>query len=239
MVQLTERVGRRLRLTPEGRLLYEAIDRALAEVGHAAEQVRSDISAAVPLRIGCVTGFGRYRLAPTLFQVVEPARRIVFRSGSHEQIITWLTAGVIDLGITYRDVIAAPIESIEIAQEELWLVGDFEGDLKSDEIARRPCVTYEEYEYVFGRWFGEVLGAQPAGLFVRDHCNELEEALLSVAAGRGYTIAPEDAARAFGLVPHRAVAHNTLMLCGAGRQLLSDDAQWLASILDAKHPQLC
>lgn len=122
-VPLAERVGRRLRLTPEGRALYEAIDRALAEVAHAAEQVRSEAPAAVPLRIGCVTGFGRYRLAPRVFREAERTRRIVLRMGSHDQILDWLSAGVIDLGITYRGVVAAPIESVAVAEETLWLVG--------------------------------------------------------------------------------------------------------------------
>lgn len=232
-VALAERVGRRLRLTPEGRLLYEAIDRALAEVTHAAEQVRSEAPAAVPLRIGCVTGFGRYRLAPRLFRDADAARRIVFRTGSHDQIIDWLRAGVIDLGVTYRDVVATPIESVAVAEEQLWLVGPIPDDPSGEALSRAPCIAYDEYEYVFGRWFDEALQAQPPGLAIRDHCNELEEALLSVAAGRGYTIAPEDAARAFGFAPSGPVARNTLMLCGTGNRLASDDARWLAALAGA------
>ena len=229
-VVLAERVGRRLRLTPEGRALYEAIDRALAEVAHAAEQVRSEAPAAVPLRIGCVTGFGRYRLAPRLFRDAEPARRIVFRMGSHDQILGWLGAGVIDLGITYRGVVAAPIESVAVAEETLWLVGAPDGRPTRECLSQAPCIAYDEYEYVFGHWFDQVLAAQPAGLTVRDHCNELEDALLSVRAGRGFTIAPEDAARAFGFAPCGPVARNTLILCAMGNRLASDDARWIAGL---------
>lgn len=232
-VPLAERVGRRLRLTPEGRALYEAIDRALAEVAHAAEQVRSEAPAVVPLRIGCVTGFGRYRLAPRLFRDAESARRIVFRMGSHDQIIDWLGAGVIDLGVTYRGVAATPIESVAVAEEALWLIGAA-GDPPSREgLSQMPCIVYDEYEYVFGRWFDQVLEAQPAALTIRDHCNELEEALLGVRAGRGFTIAPEDAARAFGFAPCGPVARNTLILCGMGNRLASEDARWIAGLAGA------
>lgn len=232
-VPLAERVGRQLRLTPEGRVLYEAIDRALAEVTHAAEQIRSEAPAAVPLRIGCVTGFGRYRLAPRLFSGTARTRRIVFRTGSHDQIIGWLNNGVIDLGITYRGVVATPIASIAVAEEELWIVGAVGDQPTCEDLSQAPCVAYDEYEYVFGRWFGEVLKAQPPGLMIRDHCNELEEALLSVRAGRGFTIAPEDAARCFDLTPRGPVARNTLILCGTGNRLTSDDARWLAQLAGA------
>ncbi len=232
-VPLAERVGRRLRLTPEGRALYEAIDRALAEVAHAAEQVRSEAPAAVPLRIGCVTGFGRYRLAPRVFRDAERTRRIVFRTGSHDQILDWLGAGVIDLGVTYRGVVAAPIESVPVAEETLWLVGAPGGPPTCEGLSRAPCIAYDEYEYVFGHWFDQVLAAQPPGLAVRDHCNELEEALISARAGRGFTIAPEDAARAFGFAPCGPVARNTLILCGIGNRLASEDARWIAGLAGA------
>ncbi|WP_137864182.1 MULTISPECIES: LysR family transcriptional regulator [unclassified Sphingomonas] len=232
-VPLAERVGRRLRLTPEGRALYEAIDRALAEVAHAAEQVRSEAPAVVPLRIGCVTGFGRYRLAPRLFRDAESARRIVFRMGSHDQIIDWLGAGVIDLGVTYRGVAATPIESVAVAEEALWLIGAAGDPPGREGLSQMPCIVYDEYEYVFGRWFDQVLEAQPAALTIRDHCNELEEALLGVRAGRGFTIAPEDAARAFGFAPCGPVARNTLILCGMGNRLASEDARWIAGLAGA------
>jgi DNA-binding transcriptional LysR family regulator len=230
-VVLAERVGRRLRLTPEGRVMYEAIDRAVAEVAHAADQVRSEAPAAVPLRIGCVTGFGRYRLAPRLFSGTDRGRRIVFRTGSHDQIVSWLISGVIDLGITYRGVMATPIESVALAEEELWIVGTVGHPLTGANLSQMPCVAYEEYEYVFACWFDQVLAAQPPGLMVRDHCNELEEALLSVRAGRGFTIAPEDAARGFNLAPCGPVARNTLVLCGLGNRLMSDDARWLTELV--------
>ena len=86
---------------------------------------------------------------------------------------------------------------------------------------------------MFGRWFDQVLEAQPAALTIRDHCNELEEALLGVRAGRGFTIAPEDAARAFGFAPCGPVARNTLILCGMGNRLASEDARWIAGLAGA------
>jgi len=233
-VPLMERIGRRLQPTPEGRALFGSIDRALTEIGYVAGQVRHGTPALLPLRIACVTGFGRYRLAPALFSCADATQQIILRTGSHEDVIGWLAAGTTDFGITYKSVVATPIETITFAEEELWLVGEPAGDLTLDRMASIPCVTYDEYEYVFARWFDAAFGAQPPRLTPRDRCNELEEALTSVRAGRGFTIAPEDACRAFGFTRPATVSRNSLLLCSIGDRLKSDAGKWLAGLASVR-----
>lgn len=231
-VTLMERSGRALRLTAQGRVLYETIGRALDEIGRVRVYLNRDDGFETPIRIGAVTGFGRYRLAPRLFGELSGLRPVLFRTGSHDELLAALLAGEIDLAITYRTVTAVPVESVELAVEEVVLVGAA-GDLhRLDAVERLRFVTYDEYDYVFGHWFDRVFGRQPKALIRHDHCTELEEALMSVRAGRGATIAPLDACLAAGLQPANAGrAANRLYLCGIGGALASPEAamirEWL------------
>jgi len=231
-VTLMERSGRALRMTPQGRVLFETIGRALDEIDRVRVHLNRDDGFVTPLRIGAVTGFGRYRLAPRLFGAAPDARPILFRTGSHDDLIAALLAGEIDLAVTYRAVTSVPVESVELADEEAVLVGA-SGDLGAlDAIERLRFITYDEYDYVFGHWFDRVFGRQPASLVRHDHCTELEEALISVRAGRGATIAPLDACLAAGLEPAKAGrAGNKLYLCGIGGALASPEAAMIRDLL--------
>ncbi|MGH6615224.1 LysR family transcriptional regulator [Sphingomonas sp.] len=229
-VVLTERVGRRLRLTPEGRSIYAAIDSALAEIARATESVLSGVPAELPLRLGCVTAFGRYRLAPLLLGSIEKTRPVRLHTDSHDQLLAKLSGGQLDFALTYRSVVSAPIESRVIATEMLWLVGDLPEDLSPAALSRFPCSVYEEHEYVFARWFDGAFGRQPKALLPLDRTNELEEALLSVRAGRGFTIAPKEACLAHGLHPQGPEVPNDIILCAVGGRLLSEDAKWLTKL---------
>jgi DNA-binding transcriptional LysR family regulator len=232
-VTLMERSGRALRLTPQGRVLHDTIGRALDEIGRVRAYLNRDDGFVVPFRIGAVTGFGRYRLGPRMFAEMATARPILFRTGSHEELLAALLAGEIDLAVTYRAVMSVPVESVEVATEQLVLVGAGGGAMAIEAIELLHFVTYDEHDYVFGHWFDQVFGRQPAALIRHDHCTELEEALASVRAGRGATIAPLDACLAFGLEPAMAgSAVNALYLCGIGGALASPEAAairaWLA-----------
>lgn len=231
-VKLMERAGRALRLTPQGRALYETIGRALDEIGRVREHLRSAAPSLLPLRIGAVTGFGRYRLAPRLLAALDPARPLTLVTGSHDELLEALALGRIDYAVTYRAVTSAPIDSIAVAEEALALVGETGDATTFEAIARLRFVTYEEHDYVFGRWFAEQFGRQPDMLLRHDHCTELEEALASVRAGRGVTIAPLDACRAFGLAPSGGQCTNTLYLCGVGSALAADEAGMIRACLD-------
>ncbi|MBC9031926.1 LysR family transcriptional regulator [Sphingomonas sp. JC676] len=232
-VVLMERSGRALRLTPRGRVLFETIGRALDEI----ERVRAHLSRAdvsqSPLRIGAVTGFARYRLAPRLLDALDAARPLIFVTGAHADLLAALSAGRIDLAVTYRAVTAVPIDSVAVASEALVLVGEGTRDVSDlESIERLRFITYDEHDYVFGRWFADVHGRQPAALIQHDHCIELEEALAGVRAGRGATIAPLDACLAFGLVPAPGQCANTIYLCGVGSALASPEAALIRACLD-------
>ncbi|QDZ06715.1 LysR family transcriptional regulator [Sphingomonas panacisoli] len=227
---LVERFGRGMRLTPSGRILYEAVGRAFAELDRAAGEVAAG-NFDSPLRIGAVPGFGRYVLADRLLAALPVKRRMVLRTGSHDQLVEMLAAGEVDLIVSYRPVIAAPFECEAVAIEQLGLIAP--SGLESFDphaLAAGRWVTYEEYEFVFAKWFAAVLGHQPEHITRGDHHDELEEAFASVRAGRGYTIAPVEAVGP-GLVVLGTLVSNSVYLCGSRQRMRSDDSRLLRQIL--------
>jgi DNA-binding transcriptional LysR family regulator len=229
-IRLTERVGRSLRLTPKGREIFDVVGRALSDIDRACADIGSDAPVVSPLRLGAVTGFGRYRLVPALLPRLPLEQRLVLRTDSQDVLLDALGRGEIDLALTYRPVVAAPFESLAVADEELVLVGA--AGTAAAAAGRLPFVTYDEYEYVFGRWFAEIVGSQPPFLRRHDHFEELEEALASVAAGRGATIAPADACRAFGLETAAPACRNGIFLCGSRAALRTPEARLIAACLE-------
>ena len=239
---LFERAGRRLRLTPEGRVFHQEVMRALASIERALRQVRSADAAAVPLRIAAVSGFGRFRLMPRLLAATPKQRPIEILLASHETVLGALTRQDVDLAITYRPVVSAPMQVEHVADEEIVLVTPraWRRPTSAGALADAVFITYDEYEYVFGCWFKAVLGRQPHRLGRLDHTSELDEAMTCVAAGRGLTIAPRDAWEAGPWREHTRLdviddrrCVNALYLVGLGERLESEDAKLLRDILDA------
>jgi DNA-binding transcriptional LysR family regulator len=231
-VALTERSGRGLRLTPMGRRVFEVVGRALSDLDMLSTFARTDAAADLPLRIGSVTAFGRYRLLPALLQRLPTERRLVLTTDSHDALLASLGRGEIDLALTYRPVIAAPLKTMWVAAENLVLVGARDEDaIAAARNGRLRFTTYDEHEYVFGRWFSDAIGAQPPMIHRHDHYGELEEALASVAAGRGATIAPADACRVVDLQPIGPSCHNDIYMCGTNKALNSTDAALIAASL--------
>ncbi|MGL5837205.1 MAG: LysR family transcriptional regulator [Sphingorhabdus sp.] len=186
-----ERIGRQLRMTQAGRLLFETVSRALEDISRAENRFasRSDL---LPLRIASVSGFGRYRLMPNLLAAMPADRALELSFGTHEDVVTAVTSGRVEYGITFRGVELAELGCEQLAQEELVLLGSSGKANPPHRIEGAPFITYDEYDYVFSRWFAEAPNWKPSVLRRMDHFSELEEALSSVAAGRGYTIAPKD-----------------------------------------------
>jgi DNA-binding transcriptional LysR family regulator len=238
---LFEKVGRNLRLTAAGQALFETVGRALDEVERTRERLSRADPALRPLRLAVVSAFGRYRLAPRLYASLPSDRPIELVFGSHEAVLAAVGAGSVDLGVTYRPVIAAPVQSTPIAREELVLAAPMAMAVPQDlaALSRTAFATYDEYEFVFGHWFETVFGAQPDALKRLDHAGEIEEAMESCAAGRGAIIAPLDLVQSVGWRDRvwivrpvgRPPCFNALHLLGLGAALASPDADTIRSVL--------
>lgn len=101
---------------------------------------------------------------------------------------------------------------------------------RPEQIAKLPFVTYEEFDYVFFRWFESQQLPLPARWRRSDHFDELEEALESVAQGRGWSVVPLDAALG-SAYRSRVRVHrwgrpclNVVHLIGREQELRSEDA---------------
>ena len=234
--KLFRKSGRRLALTPRGRVLAASIERAYLDLQHAWESI-GDADGLEPLRIACVSGFGRYRLVPRLLQLLPRDRpvEVLFRTASGVQAL--LETGRVALGVSYRPLVTSGVSSVLLGEEELALVGP-KSRRKSapaiEEIPALPFITYEEYDYVFFRWFEANAIPLPQPWNRVDHFDELEEALESVANGRGWSVVPLDSAlgRAYRsrVQVHRLqkrVCTNEIHLVGSERELRSDDAALL------------
>ena len=233
--RLFRKAGRRLALTPRGRVLAASIERAYLDLQQAWEGI-GDGHDQEPLRIACVSGFGRYRLVPRLLQLLPRERpvEVLFRTATG--VLALLESGRVALGVSYRPLVTTGIASLLLGEEELVLVGAKSGRASPapDAIPALPFITWEEFDYVFFRWFEANRIALPQPWHRVDHFDELEEALESVASGRGWSIVPFDAAlgRAYKsrVRVHRLqqrACSNEIHLVGSERELKSEDAALL------------
>lgn len=234
---LFERVGRGLRLTAEGQIFHREVERALANIERATRRLESSTLDTLPLRVATVSGFGRFRLYPNLLSALPAGRPIEIAFGSQDDVIDALLRERVDYAVIYKPIVAVQISTERVADEELSLIAPAGLKFRSAKQAV-SCgfITYDEYEYVFGRWFVDMLGRQPASLSRLDHTSELDEALTAVAAGRGITIAPHDAwkngpwrARTQSVRFRGATCRNELYLASVGGGLQTDDARLIAA----------
>lgn len=233
--KLFRKSGRRLALTPHGRALAASIERAYLDLQRAWDGV-GEGEGPEPLRIACVSGFGRYRLVPRLMRLLPRERpvEVLFRTASG--VLALLETGRVALGVSYRPLVTSGIASALLGEEELVLVGpkSRRAPPAPADIPHLPFVTYEEFEYVFFRWFEANRIPLPQPWHRTDHFEELEEALESVAAGRGWSVVPLDSALARAYAPRvrvhrlpRRTCTNEIHLVGSERELRSEDAALL------------
>ncbi len=194
---LLDRSRRRPSLTRSGAQLHQLCQRFFAEFERLQASLRAGTAAALePLRIAAVSGFGRYVLFPLLAR--QPELRYSLRYPTADQVFAALEDGACDLGFVYLPRVSSRLETVPVWREELVLVGPTRAaaPARLDDFAALPFVTYDESEYVFGKWFEALFGRQPRALRSRYHFEELEEVVSTVAAGRGWSIVPDHAVAA-------------------------------------------
>jgi DNA-binding transcriptional LysR family regulator len=230
--KLFERAGRRLILTSDGRILFEVVSRLLDDF----ESVEARLIAGLekmPLRIAAVSGFGRYRLAPTLMKMLPSDRCLSLFFGTHDEVVEAVRAERSDIAITYRPVSSAPLHSCRIATEKLVLLASSEASINMN-FNEMTFITYDEFDYVFSRWF-DVSQVVPQRLRRLDHYSELEEALMAVSLGRGVTIVPADAWLGSTLksqlksVMHEVVCENNLYAIYVAPEMVAADIALIES----------
>lgn len=203
-VELFERAGRRMILTPAGRRLHEFCARYFGELDSlVAELSQESAASAEPLRIAAVSGFGRYVLFPLLAGEGFTGLRLDLTYETADAVFDRVEAGEVDLGVVYRTKVSNYLEFSELQKEELVLIAApdrMAADEPSElaDLDGLPFITYEESDYVFGKWFDAFFGAQPRITRSVHHFEELEEVVAMVARDRGVSIVPDHSA-AFGI----------------------------------------
>ncbi|HEX6048283.1 MAG TPA: LysR family transcriptional regulator [Gemmatimonadaceae bacterium] len=207
--KLIERGGRRVLLTPAGERLRSFCHEFFGEL----VRVRSECAGGHrpdPLRLGSASGFGRYVLVPALHRLAElrarhrePALAPHVAFDSADVVVARLERGECDAAFVYNRRITNHLRYRAVYDEELVLIsparrrGRKAPDLTTlDVFERSPFVTYQEGDYVFGRWFDANFGDQPATLQSVAHFSELEEVIDFVRREAGLSIVPRDSVRA-------------------------------------------
>lgn len=254
---LFERPRRPLILTAAGARLHEFCERFLSELEVTATAIAEggwDVEE--PVRIATAGAFGRFVVFPIL---LDPAFRdlpvhLLFRQP--EDIVDLVESGQCEVGIVYEPLVTHTLELREVCVEEFVLITSPDSALDAEAVDLQALesvdfVSYEECDYVFGRWFDRVFEAQPRRLRTVSHFERIEEVLTMVALGRGVSIVPEHAVRSAPdgtgvriIRPGGRQAFNSeLAVTRPGRVMRPEVAEILrrvaASSVDAGHlPQL-
>ena len=201
--KLIERGGRRVLLTPAGERLKAFCQDFFGELA----RVRSECAGGnrlEPLRLGSASGFGRYVLVPALHTMLDARKeknlelRVWFDAA--DVILRKLERGECEAAFVYSRAVSNRLRYRAVYDEELVLImaasrkrsskGAVPDRLTAFEDA--PFVTYQEGDYVFGRWFEATFGEQPATIRSVGHFSELEEVIDFVRRGAGWSIVPRD-----------------------------------------------
>ena len=205
-VQLLERGTRRLVLTREGKRLRDFAERMATEL-QGVRNALANSEVMEPLRLGSASGFGRYVLVPALLALRasrgEEGLEVRLQYEAADVLLDWLEGGEYEAAFVYKRRISNALSYQPVYQEELVMIADpqraadWRARNDGDDLSAfdgTPFVTYEECEYVFGRWFETNFGTQPSRLISAAHFTELEEVVDFVAVGAGVSIVPRDAA---------------------------------------------
>jgi LysR family cyn operon transcriptional activator len=155
-----------------------------------------------PLAIASVSGFGRYVLAPILRRPPFDRQRIALRFPLGEEVVDRAVRGEIDVGFVFRTVTHARLVVEAVYEASYVLVASPAWARRLPTPARFqdvPVVTYDEGDFVLGRWLGHHFGRRPPRWQAADHFEELEEVVDAVAAGRGVAVVPSICARGRGV----------------------------------------
>ncbi|WP_253894938.1 LysR family transcriptional regulator [Corallococcus exercitus] len=147
-----------------------------------------------PLEIAAVSGFGRYVLFPLLRESEPLHRALTLRYPSAEEVFRQVLEGQVDVGFSFRSTVHPRLTLTPVYEEQLVLVAGrtWARRLRAREHFQDvPLVTYDEGDYVVGRWLGHHFGRRHPHWYSTAHFEELEEVLEWVARGRGVAVVPD------------------------------------------------
>ena len=195
------------------------------------------------LDIAAVSGFGRFVVFPLLRKL--GAVRATLRFPTADEVFRRVADGEVDLGFTHRAVARPRLALEPIYTEHLVLAASpaWAARLATPKQFRDvPVVTYDESDYVIGRWMGHHFGRRAPVWWSAAHFEEFEEVLAFAADGVGVAIVPSfvlGARRDLRAVAWgRPPADNTVFAVRRTGAPLSHAAAALLAGLRGPHPKL-
>jgi len=141
--------------------------------------------------IAAVSGFGRF----VLFPLIRKLRtiRMTLRFPTADEVFRRVADGEVDIGFTHRAVARPRLVLEPVYTEHLVLAANprWARQLRTPKQFRDvPLVTYDESDYVIGRWLGHHFGRRAPVWWSAAHFEEFEEVLALAAEGIGVAIVP-------------------------------------------------
>lgn len=234
-MRLFQRAGRTAVLTDSGKMLLDFCKRSLGDFSALRTELRTgQFGHRGTLKIAAVSGFGRYVLFPILARAFAD-RRIELRYPTQDEVLRFVAAGLCDVGVVYESKVSSALDCVSIGREELVLIAP--RPVKLAELEEQPFITYDESEYVFGKWMLAHFAAQPKIRSVA-HFEELEEVTEFVRLGHGLSIVPDHCARGLHVVrPRGKRVTNELFLVTRAGSHPNADVEELISLLRAATSQ--
>ncbi len=147
--------------------------------------------------IGSVSGFGRFFLFPLLCTPDFSHLRLHLNYPLARDIFRDIEEGDSQLGFVYHKKLSHRLTFQPVYKEELVLIVSPQRHFDVDDFGNvnsyhnMPFITYDESDYVFGKWFEANFGKQPRTITSYHHFEELEEVITMVARGEGLSIVPD------------------------------------------------
>jgi LysR family cyn operon transcriptional activator len=147
----------------------------------------------IGLDLSSVSAFGRYVLYPVLLRRAFALRPVTLRFPPLDEVVRRVVDGQVDAGFVYRAPVDARLAAEPVYEETFDLIA---GRAWARRLAAKadftdvPLVTYDDGDYVVGRWFGHHFGRRSPRWSSVSHFEEIEEVVNAVAAGRGVAIVP-------------------------------------------------
>ena len=197
-ISLFKHQGRKIIPTEAAHRLEKICRRYLNELAtFQSELFQSDGKTKDTLSIGSVSGFGRFLLFPLLCSPEFNHIRLHLTYPLAREIFCDIEEGKYQLGFVYHKKLSYRLTFQSVYREELVLIGSTQRSHKTPDLTdindyhNIPFITYDESDYVFGKWFYSNYGRQPRTIPSSHHFEELEEVIAMVIRDEGLSIVPD------------------------------------------------
>jgi DNA-binding transcriptional LysR family regulator len=206
-VQLFIREGKRLHLSPAGKLLLDYADRLL----DLAQEAREAVHDARPrglLRLGAMESTASVRLPAPLsaYHRLYPEVKLELHTGDTRRLASAVLTGELDAALVAEPVADAPFEKVPVYNEELVIVARAgHPPIKSAKDANPPMVLAFEagcpYRQRLEDWFAQQ-GEMPDRIIAMSSYHAM---LGCAAAGMGISLVPRIVLKTFPEIEHLSV----------------------------------